>query len=272
MDARLVAALAAVWQRETTAEGALALALARAAGGVDVGSLRAELMAREALTFVVDGAELRPLAAWPRDLVGRFEGVVGAQTGCLDADEPASDRERVRLRALYQRPADHDEFARLARDPGRRGSHLGLQALGLHGDPRGAPLLRAALHAMDVDPGRGFAQRRLAALGLGRLGVREATPWLLTALAAEAHDHEGRPGAGLGVQFPVRGEILLALGELGDARAVPALVAHLADPVHHLAAMGALHALGDLAHPALDVVVARGAGVVVARGRAVREA
>jgi HEAT repeat protein len=245
-----------------------------------VDALRGELAAREALSFVVDGAALRPLAAWPRDLVGRFERVVGAWRGsdettrgrAPDADGPSTERDRILLCALLQDPADHDDMARRARDPGRRTSHLGLQALGLHGDSRGAALLRAALHAMDVDPGRGFAQRRLAALGLGRLGLREATPWLLAALAAEAHDHEGRPGAGLGVQFPVRAEILLALGELGDARTVPALVAHLADPVHHLAAMGALHALGPLAHAALDDAIARGPAPVAARARAVRDA
>ena len=58
------------------------------------------------------------------------------------------------------------------------------------------------LFATDVDPGRGFTQRRLAPTALGRLGLRDATPVLLRALENEALDYEGRPGAGMGVQYP----------------------------------------------------------------------
>ncbi len=156
------------------------------------------------------------------------------------------------------------------RSAGRRGEHTLLLALGLTGDPRSAAPLRAALRATDVDPGRGFAQRRIAATGLGRLGLRVATPWLLRALQDEAHDYEGRPGAGLGIQYPVRTNLLWALGEIGDPTSIPTLVTYLGD-THgsalggfYLPAMDALMKLGAAAVPALTTVAARGADLAAA--------
>ena len=74
--------------------------------------------------------------------------------------------------------------------------------------------LKKALTAIDVDPGHGFALRSHAAVALGRLGLKDAIRPLVKALASEALDFEGRPGAGLGIQQPVRSDIISALGEL----------------------------------------------------------
>jgi HEAT repeat protein len=74
----------------------------------------------------------------------------------------------------------------------------------------------------------------------------------------EAIDHEGRPGAGLGIQYPVRTNIIWALGEIQDPRAIPALVALLGDDAgsalggFYLAAMDALVKIGGAATPALE--------------------
>ena len=78
----------------------------------------------------------------------------------------------------------------------------------------------AAGARQDADQGRVEA-------ALGQLGLPEAAPWLRAALQAERLDHEGRPGAGMGVQFPVRAPLLLALGMLQDVDAVHVLVDHL---------------------------------------------
>ena len=145
---------------------------------------------------------------------------------------------------------------------GRRGSNSVIIAMGLHGDPRLAPLLIQQLERVDVDPGRGFAWRRLSAVALGRLGLPTLAPTLLKALEVEALDFEGRPGAGLGVQFPVRVHLLWALGELGDLNAAPTLIAYLGN-LHgsalggfHLPAMGALWKLGPAVAPALERLAA----------------
>ncbi|MCK6525021.1 hypothetical protein L6R49_26760, partial [Myxococcota bacterium] len=145
---------------------------------------------------------------------------------------------------------------------GRRGSNSVIIAMGLHGDPRLAPLLIQQLERVDVDPGRGFAWRRLSAVALGRLGLPTLGPTLLKALEVEALDFEGRPGAGLGVQFPVRVHLLWALGELGDLGAAPTLIGYLGN-LHgsalggfHLPAMGALWKLGPAVAPALERLAA----------------
>lgn len=162
-------------------------------------------------------------------------------------------------------------------DPGRRIRHLAVDALGLLGDPRALPELLAVLQATDVDPGHGFQQRRRAARSIGRLGLPEAGPALVRAVEAEALDHEGRPGAGLGIQFPVRGALLLALGEAGARAEAAVLVGHLAN-LHgsalggfHLPAMAALVALGPVPElePALeaeDDTAANALGVLVGWG------
>lgn len=157
------------------------------------------------------------------------------------------------------------------RHASRRGSLLLVEARGLLGDPRALPALRRVLRAMDDDPGHAFRARNAAAEALGRLGLPEAVPTLLQAIDAEVEDFEGRPGAGLGVQLPVRRALVGALGECGDARAVPALLAHL---VATHAASGDLHiaaqvALAKVAAPddlkrhlgGNEIVVAQLAGV-----------
>ncbi len=142
------------------------------------------------------------------------------------------------------------------------------------------PILIGALRATDVDPGRGFTQRRLAATAIGRIGLRRATPVLLRALSDEALDFEGRPGAGMGIQYPVRTNLLWALGEIADPAAIPTLIGYLGNTSgsafggFYLAAMDALWKFGAHAAPALheavrsapDTAAAHALGVLVALG------
>jgi len=172
----------------------------------------------------------------------------------------------------------YDELVAARKTSGRREDHAVLDALGWLGDPHAIPILVGCLKAMDVDPGRGFAQRRTAALSLGHIGDSSATTELLAALDRERTDFEGRPGAGLGVQFPVRSAILWALGELGDARAIPALIAHLGQisgPAagFHIPAMVAMVKIGPCCAPALgaaldegEIIAANAAGTLAALG------
>lgn len=97
---------------------------------------------------------------------------------------------------------------------GRREDHALLDAIGWLGDPRARPRLITALERMDIDPGRHGAERRIAAQALGRLGDPASVGDLAAAIEREAVEFEGRPGAGLGVQAPVRAVLLWALGEL----------------------------------------------------------
>jgi len=175
----------------------------------------------------------------------------------LVAANPVASAPWLRLAALRH----PDDFALLvaARDQaGRRGDHALLEALGIHGHPRALFVLRDALHARDVDPARGFTQRRIAADGIGRIGLSAGVSLLRGALKDERSDFEGRPGAGLGIQYPVRANLLWALGELGDPAAIPDLVHHLADATgsafggFYLPAMDALWRIGPAARPALE--------------------
>ncbi len=270
---RLRAALA----REGTANGQLALAVAAARCGDDADVLRAGLMTRESWRLATPEGWRTPHAVVPLDLVARFDAAIAHR----QADE-ADTRAGLLARAARGVPADRDRFVAMARGGARREGHLGLQALGLHADPRSVDVVRAALDAVDVDPGRGLVWRRLAAAALGRIGDPRALPWLLDALHAERRDHEGRPGAGMGVQAPVRGEMLLALGELGDARAQPVLLGFLGDDAGsaagglHLPACAGLRAFGPGVVPALrarlddpgtpEAVAARSAGMLHALG------
>lgn len=170
-------------------------------------------------------------------------------------------------------------LAELEHTTGRRSEHAFLDALGWLGDPRARPRLRKALTAMDTDPGRGFAHRRLAALAMGRIGDPALRKDLEAGLTREALDFEGRPGAGLGVQFPVRNVLLWALGEVGDPAAAATLLTYLenthgsATGGFHLPAMGALAKLGPAIAPEVErrlggneILAANAAGVLATLG------
>lgn len=168
---------------------------------------------------------------------------------------------RTRLRAVLQRsPDDFDALEDLAAQQhpddldlllidtglGRRQALRRVVALGLHGDPRATAALVRTLQAIDVDPGHGFSSRAEAGRALGRLGLPEVGATLARALEDEAHDHEGRPGAGLGIQRSVRLPLLVALGECGARHQREVLVAYLSEVSgsamagYHLPAMDAL--------------------------------
>ncbi len=169
----------------------------------------------------------------------------------LDEDpDSAAGRQLVEALGAQGHPADLPRLQQLRRDGGRRTDHAALSALGRLGDPRALPDLLIALVEMDVDPGRALAHRRLSAVALGRLGIPSVAPKLHQALRREAREHEGRPGAGLGIQYPVRTNLLWALGELQSARSVRVLLPYLSDLSgsalggFYLPAMGALVKLG----------------------------
>lgn len=168
----------------------------------------------------------------------------------------------LRLAAL-RHPEDAPHLLAARDTAGRRGDHTLLDAMGTHGDPSFLAPLRGALHARDIDPGRGFVQRRLAADGLGRLGLAAAIPLLLRALDDERDDFEGRPGAGLGIQYPVRANLLWALGELSAEAAIPTLIAYLGDTSGS--------AFGGFYLPAMDALVRIGAPARAALERATRD-
>jgi hypothetical protein len=97
-------------------------------------------------------------------------------------------------------------------------------------------------------------------------------------LTVEALEFEGRPGAGLGIQFPVRSSILAALGECGASRSAPTLSGYLSN-THgsamggfYLPAMDALWKIGDptallpLLSSSEELVVANALGVLLMMG------
>jgi HEAT repeat protein len=226
-----LAALSLAVAEERAPDVALALARAARACGADPVTLEAHLDRIEGLRVATIDGWRRPWATAPLELRDRFRG---------EPEPPA-------------------ETAEARPEAGRRAQHQKLAALGRAGHPDGLRPLRAALEAMDDDPGHAFAQRRVAARALGQIGLPEAAPWLRDALLAERRDHEGRPGAGMGVQFPVRASLLLAIGMLQDVDAAPILVSHLdaleASPLGglHLPAMAALVMIGPAATPTLQV-------------------
>jgi HEAT repeat protein len=216
---------------------------------------RAQLVRRDARTYHTEGG-VRRIA---------FDVPPLEQRLAQELDEP-----QPRFEAL----------AAQLKTAGRREQHAIFAALGITGDPRALPILIGALRATDVDPGRGFTQRRLAATAIGRIGLRRASPVLLRALSDEALDFEGRPGAGMGIQYPVRTNLLWALGEIADPAAIPTLISYLGNTSgsafggFYLAAMDALWKFGDPAAPALreavrsapDTAAAHALGVLVALG------
>lgn len=242
---------------DNTEESALAVAIAevRARGNADPLDALDRLDRRVLHTL---SGPRSPVATPQRPaLRDRAWLALGAEGRILPIAELRARTDPESLAAVGH-PADVPGIMARLQTAGRRGEHSLLLALGLSGDPRALAPLRAALTAIDVDPGRGFTQRRLAAIGLGRLGFRVATRWLLRALEAEARDYEGRPGAGLGIQYPVRADVLWALGELADPTAIPALIAHLSDRQgsafggFYLPAMDALRKIGPPAVSALE--------------------
>lgn len=256
--------------KERQPEVALALALAAVHTGRPAAEAWSRLEGR--IRCVV------PTSRGPRDLSQALGDGLGEVRRRFELGTRAGAGERARQDALHALEADPSESEALAlvaaaghpgdlpvilgalAEPGRRIRHLAVDALGILGDPRALPELVSVLQATDVDPGYGFQQRRRAARSIGRLGLPEAGSALARAVEAEALDHEGRPGAGLGIQFPVRGALLLALGEAGARREADLLVRHLVN-LHgsalggfHLPAMAALVALGPL--PELEAALA----------------
>jgi HEAT repeat protein len=188
----------------------------------------------------------------------------------LQAADGRGAREALLSLASTRDPRAWDVLQRQLHSAGRRGEHAILVALGYCGDPRAVPLLVDTLRATDVDPGRGFAQRRLAAVALGRIGLPSSAPILERALQDEALDYEGRPGAGLGIQYPVRSDLLWALGEIASPASVDTLVTYLGN-THgsalggfYLPAMDALARIGPASVPALRRLAASGAEIPAA--------
>jgi HEAT repeat protein len=214
--------------------------------GFDEGTLQRELLQQLDPALVNDAAPDLS-AVVPRPL----EELRAALRRLLERD-PHSDRGRQAIEALASlgHPEDLALLRGLRAEAGRRTINVLIIALGKLGDPRALPDLVADLDRMDVDPGRGFAYRRLVALSLGRMGVTSEAPRLIRALDVEARNYEGRPGAGLGIQFPVRSNLLWGLGELQAPKAARILIPYLSN-LHgsalggfHLPAMGALIKLG----------------------------
>jgi hypothetical protein len=260
--------------RERMDEPRLAGAVAAVRCGARVGEgwLVLERAARRTLHTCYGPKLVAELSgAGPAEVGQRWRQILAP--GSLDAPDalcpvaPLAHRQRLRAaldddfeqRAIFlelaaqQDPADHDRLVARFRQGGRRESHAVALALGLHGDGRGLPLLIRQLRAMDTDPGHGFAGRRVAAVAIGRLGDPGAAAAVCAALEAEALEYEGRPGAGLGIQYPVRMSLVAALGELGERRSADVLAAYLGN-THgsamggfYLPAMDALWKLGDVA-------------------------
>ncbi len=245
-----VAALVLAVAEERAPDVAVALARAARACGAAPVTLEAHLDRIEGLRVATIDGWRRPWATAPLGLRARFHGDTQPTTAQVTSRQEA----------------------------GRRAQHQKLAALGEVGHPDGLRDLRAALEAMDDDPGHAFAQRRIAARALGQIGLPEAAPWLRDAVQTERHDHEGRPGAGMGVQFPVRASLLLALGMLQDVDAVPILVDHLdaleASPLGglHLPAMAALVMIGPTATPTLQAATRGGSATRAAHAFAVLHA
>lgn len=203
---------------------------------------------------------------------------IRAESRAVLAGDPES-RPALKALAAQQHPDDLDVLLR--GQTARRTRHATTEALGSHGDPRAAAHLLETLRAV-VDPGQGFANRRIAAEALGRLGLPELGRPLHRALAEEALDFEGRPGAGLGIQFPVRSVLLAALGEAGAWPYRKTLAGYLSN-THgsalggfYLPAMDALWKLGaaDVLAPLLsspeELVVANAVGVLGMLGETAR--
>ena len=222
------------------------------------------------------GVDLKPLVLDTRDGPRTPDLALGLGLGDGAAERALCARPAADLWPLV--PGDTDALERLGAVAdvtevprllkleagiGKRERNGWLLALGRTGDPRTLPVLSAALRRVAVDPARGFAERRLAALGLGRMGLPSLGASLRRAFLRES-GHRGTPGAGLGVQYPVRAVLVWAVGECGCVDAAEWLTTLLEDRDGnafgglYLQAMGALAKLGTAARPALEGV--RGPG------------
>ncbi len=294
--AEALADLERAWDVDRTEEGRLAIAIARVRCGADpegVVATLARFERRSVHTF--NGPRSPQAAVGASTLVDRFWQALGDAPGTVEPREALLRRRRaavdtesggregradVQSLAALRHPDDHLRIERLFRSAGRREEHTIHVSLGMGGDPRALHLLANAMFATDVDPARGFAQRRLCATAMGRLGLREATPLLERALENEAADFEGRPGAGMGVQYPVRTNLLWAMGEVADPTTLAILISYLANTSgsafggFYLPAMDALTKFGTLATVPLtgatrhrdEVAAANAVGVLAAIG------
>jgi HEAT repeat protein len=167
-------------------------------------------------------------------------------------DEVPDDRWKLEALGACQNGEDLERVLDRQRHGGRREAHSIVVALGHMGDPRAIRFLTDTLEAMDTDPGHGFTGRREAGLAMGRIGDPVAGRVLARALETEALEHEGRPGAGLGIQFPVRSALLYAMGEVGDGTQFSQVARYLGNTSgsalggFHLPAMDALIKLGQV--------------------------
>jgi HEAT repeat protein len=213
---------------------------------------------------------LNPLADDPAALTPLPSPALREESRAVLSADPES-RPALKALAAQQHPADLPLLLRS--QTARRTRHATTEALGSHGDPRSVPRLLETFRAV-VDPGQGFTNRRTAAEALGRLGLPSLGGVLSRALAEEALDFEGRPGAGLGIQYPVRSVLLAALGECGAIEQASLLAGYLSN-THgsamggfYLPAMDALWKLGAVAELAAllaspeELVVANALGVL----------
>lgn len=219
-------------------------------------------LAIDLLAAVAGGAELPQAGGWD-DLPRPPREALRRELRARLEDDPASPsgRRAAEVLGALGHPDDLDVLLEARARGGRRTDHAVLEALGRLGHPGALPLLVGCLDELDVDPGRAFAHRRVAAVALGRVGCPDVAPDLVSAIDRERRVHEGTPGAGLGIQYPVRTVYLWALGELQAERAAPLLAGHLGSMTSalggfHLPAMGALVKLGAAAiRPTLDVAL-----------------
>jgi hypothetical protein len=151
--------------------------------------------------------------------------------------------------------ADGTQTSNTTQSSGRRAQLLRVESMGRRGNPLDRSWLISQL-TRTTDPGHGFALRGAASRSLGRLGDPSAAGALIAAFHDEAR-HIGTPGAGLGIQRPVRLDVLWALGEIGNPAAGNLLVGALTSdepaatkPIWHEAAL-ALYKLGSHIEPLL---------------------
>lgn len=218
---------------------------------------------------------LNPLADDPSTLTPVPSNEI--RQGALSVLEKDSES-RPALKALAAQQNPHDLPLLLKAQTARRTRHATTEALGAHGDPRSAAHLQRVLRDV-VDPGQGFTNRRTAAEALGRLGIPDLGRALERSLTVEALEFEGRPGAGLGIQYPVRTAIITALGEAGAGRSAGTLAGYLSNT--HGSAMGGFYlpamdalwkiadvdALTPLLSSSEELIVANALGVLAMLGQ-----